>query len=103
MILYVRYIDSSSNRNAIHTYATVKEYFLFRIFNRWYAILYLHIAQFTIETKVFYYLRCVMIFFLKLKKYDFFWRRLNGRQIKHSYILIAKILYTFLALHVSLS
>ena len=62
------YIDSLSNRNTIHTYATVKEYFLFRIFNRWYAILYLHVAQFTIETKVYYYPRCVMTFFFKAKE-----------------------------------
>ena len=62
--MYVQYLDSStiifsSNRNKLYTYASVKEYF--KIQQMVYYII--HIAQLTIETILYHYLRYIMIYF----------------------------------------
>ena len=44
------YVDSSCNRNKIHTYATFKKILSDSILNKCYAVLYLHIVQLAIET-----------------------------------------------------
>ena len=97
------YIDSSSNRNKIHTYATDKEYFYIA-----YSTDDMLLKYSSIDNRD-------NIISLSEMYHDIFWRKRNmisfgdnsykgnDTQIKYSYILIANFMQTFLALHLGLS
>ena len=96
-MLHLWYIDSSCNRNKIHTY--FQRIGSDGILNKCYAVSYLHVVQLAIET-ILSLSEMYHDTFTNRKKYNFLCRRLikkSDRQIKHAYILFDKFIHTFLA------
>ena len=101
-MLYLWYIDSSYNRNKIHTYATFKEYFQI-VYSTNVMLYHTYIYSAICLETMLSLSEMYHDTFTNRKKYIFLCKRLIKKSdryvkhIKHAYILFVKFMHTFLA------